>query len=548
MNSNPSKSASKWKEAFLTYTHPSVITLLFLGFSAGLPILLIFGTLSFWLARAGVDIETITYFSWAALGYSFKFVWAPLIDRLPLPVLDKILGRRRSWLLVTQVMVAIAIAWMGFTEPSTDAQLEIMAYAAVLLGFSSASQDVVIDAYRIEIAEQKYQAAMSAMYQAGYRIGMIVAGAGALYLVVYFLGYKNTVSKALLWSSSANDGLYIYQTWQWTYLILAGFMAVGITTTLLMREPVKKADVDSINQEIFNSTVDYARFVALFLLTTSAFVAAFIFFDPAKFIRGGFFEIHLNIFLNDREVFEKFIGQIFRLVSSVAVAIATTYLLVGLKLVRKVMVVDTYIKPVIDFTSRYKKSFIVILLLIGFYKISDIVLGVVALVFYENLGFTEIQIADISKTFGLIMLIVGAFLGGLLSSRFGVLRILLIGSILTAATNILFMVFAQMGNNQAMFIAVIAADNLSAGLAGSAFIAYLSSLTNIKFTAMQYALFSSLMTLIPKLIAGYSGSMVKNIGYENFFLFTAVLGIPVVFLILYLMRINVVNKIESSHD
>ncbi|MGD8925492.1 MAG: MFS transporter [Thioalkalispiraceae bacterium] len=538
---------ASWKEAFLTYTHPRVVTLFFLGFSAGLPLLLIFGTLSFWLARAGVDISTITYFSWAALGYSFKFVWAPLIDRLPFPVLHRLLGRRRSWLLVTQIMIAFAIAWMGLTQPMPG-KLEIMAYAAVLLGFSAASQDIVIDAYRIEIAKKEYQAAMSAMYQAGYRIGMLVAGAGAFYLVSWFSQGAVVLKELVLFSSygishlligAGEQSVYLYPAWRWAYLLLAACMSVGILTTLLMPEPVKKAEVEKINQEIFHSTLDYVRFLFLFLITTGAFVSAFVYLNPADTIVQV---LHAKFGVNG--VLSKFTGQAIRLLISLTLAIGTAYLLVLIKAVDKVMVVDTYIKPVVDFTSRYKKTFIIVLLLIGFYRISDIVLGVVALIFYEKMGFSEVQIADISKTFGLMMIIVGGFLGGLLTARFGVLRILLIGAILAAATNILFMIFAQVGSDTTMFIIVIAADNLSAGLAGAAFIAYLSSLTNMSFTAMQYALFTSIMTLIPKLIAGYSGSIVENIGYEYFFLFTTILGIPVVLLIIYLIMYEQKHKTD----
>jgi PAT family beta-lactamase induction signal transducer AmpG len=384
----------------------------------------------------------------------------------------------------------------------------------VLLGFSAASQDIVIDAYRIEIAKTEYQAAMSAMYQAGYRIGMLVAGAGAFYLVASF----------------SNGEKYVYQAWQWTYLIMAGFMSVGITTTLLMPEPEKRVEVEAINQEIFHTTLDYVRFLVLFLITTGAFVSAFVYLNPAETIIQL---LHNELGMNG--ILSKFFGQALRLSVALGMALGMAYLLVVSKLVDKVMVVDTYIKPIVDFTARYKKTFIIVLLLIGFYRISDIVLGVVALVFYEKLGFSETQIADVSKTFGLLMIIVGGFLGGLLTARFGVLKILLLGAILAAATNILFMIFAQVGSDTTMFVLVIAADNLSAGLAGAAFIAYLSSLTSMSFTAMQYALFTSIMTLIPKVIAGYSGSIVSNIGYEYFFLFTAILGIPVVLLILYLI-------------
>ena len=166
-----------WSEAFGAFIHPRVITMLFMGLSAGIPILLIFSTLSIWLREAGVDRSTVTYFSWAALGYSFKFVWAPLIDRLPFPVLHGILGRRRSWLIIAQGCIIGAILWMGLTDPAQT--LTMMAFAAVALGFASATQDIVIDAYRIEAADTDLQAMMSSAYIGGYRIGMIVAGAGA---------------------------------------------------------------------------------------------------------------------------------------------------------------------------------------------------------------------------------------------------------------------------------------------------------------------------------------------------------------------------------
>ena len=530
-----------WQQAFATYTHPSVITLLFLGFSAGLPILLIFGTLSFWLSRAGVDISVITYFSWAALGYSFKFVWAPLIDRLPFPYLHSVLGRRRSWLLVTQLLVLFAIAQMGLTEP-VPASLERMAYFAVLLGFAGASQDIVIDAYRIEIAKPEYQAAMSAMYVAGYRIGMLIAGAGAFYLVDGFslgaqamqllLAYAgNDVYSLMTYSSTQN--IYIYEAWRLTYLILAGFMLMGVMTTLIMAEPETRKRF-SLGD---NSAGDYIRFLLFFALTTVSFIFAFIYTGPTyTFAFLEYLGFDLNVGAGEAPLILKFIAQVFRIIVSVAIAIGIAKLLSLLELVKRSMLEETYINPVTDFIHRYKKTFIIILLLIGFYRISDIVLGVTAILFYEKLGFSGVEIANISKTFGLFMIIAGGFLGGVLTVRFGVLKILLLGGVLAAATNILFMWFAYVGNDTTIFIIVIAADNLSAGLAGTAFIAYLSSLTNISFTAVQYAIFTSVMTLIPKLIGGYSGSIVENIGYEYFFLFTTILGVPVVLLILYLIK------------
>ena len=357
-----------WRNAFATYTHPRVLTLLFLGFSAGLPFLLIFGTLSLWLKKADVDISTITYFSWAALGYSFKFVWAPLIDRLPLPVLDNLLGRRRSWLLVAQAFIVIALCWMAFTEPRLS--LSQMAYAAVLLGFAAASQDIVIDAFRIESAPRQYQAAMSAMYTAGYRTGMLVSGAGAFYLVAYF----------------SNDNGYTYSAWQYTYLIMASLMAIGIIPTLSIREPERNLGRDSH----IHSTLDYVRFLLVCCVTTTSFFLAFVYLNPVD---------HIYSYLHTRNgidaLFSKFLGQIIRLTISTSLAITAAYLLVTFHIVNRAMVMEAYIDPFLDFIRRYRHTFIIVLLLIGFYRIADIVLGVVAIIFYESLGFSEIEIAAV---------------------------------------------------------------------------------------------------------------------------------------------------------
>ena len=233
-------------EAWHAWTRPQIITLLFLGFSAGIPILLIFSSLSLWLREAGVDRSAVTYFSWAALGYSFKFVWAPIIDKLPLPVLTRWLGRRRAWLLVAQLAIIIAIVWMATTDLTrSDSALTIMAMAAVMLGFSSATQDIVIDAYRIEIADVDLQAMMSATYIAGYRIGMIVAGAGALFLAEAFGSSKEAYSQ---------------QAWMLAYFCMAGVMLVGVATTLLIREP----DISTSKNQYIHETLDYLRFLLLF--------------------------------------------------------------------------------------------------------------------------------------------------------------------------------------------------------------------------------------------------------------------------------------------
>ena len=487
------KSETNWLTAFNVYLNRRVVAMLFLGFSAGLPLFLIFSTLSLWLREAGVDRSAVTYFSWAALAYSFKFIWAPVMDKLPLPFLHELLGRRRSWLLVAQLAVILAIAWMAMIDPAQG--LSAMAIAAVLLGFSSASQDIVIDAYRIEAVKKEYQAAMSAMYIAGYRIGMLVSGAGGLYLASYF----------------GSGSQYNYDAWQTTYLIMAAVMLVGVVTTLLIEEP----EVNKKVETYLHKLSDYLRFFVMFVVMVGAFIYGFQIFN------FGF----TNGFMN----------ELVRLLTSLLFSLTGIYLLVSLNIVNKKMVFNTYIEPVADFFKRYGKTAILILLLVGLYRISDIVLGVIANVFYYDLGFSKNEIATTTKVFGLIMTLIGGFLGGLMTIRYGVVRILLLGAILSALTNLLFMWLAQTGNDIILLRGVIAADNLSAGLASAAFIAYLSGLTNISFTAVQYAILSSLMTLLPKLLGGYSGSMVNELGYSSFFLMTTLLGLPVIILITYLM-------------
>lgn len=495
-----------WLETVKAFKHPRVITMLFLGFSAGVPILLIFSSLGLWLREAGVSKSSVTFFSWAALGYSFKFVWAPLVDKLPIPFFTKLLGRRRSWMLLSQIAIIGAILWMAQTDPTNPNSLTLMALAAVLLGFSSATQDVVIDAYRIESADSSLQTLMSSTYIAGYRIGMLVAGAGALYLASYF---------------GSDKGSYNYQAWQYSYSIMAGVMLIGVATTLFISEP--EARDDKVNY----SSNDYLRFLLLFAISVAGFIAVFYFSsDLVNNTKTTLIEVFAN------KSIAGFIVEFIRLITAIGVAVLIAIIQINVGIVRKEMAVETYVTPISDFFKRYGISLaILILALIGFYRVSDIVMGIVANLFYQDLGYSKNEIASVVKTFGLLMTIAGGFLGGLLSVRFGVMKILFLGAVLSAVTNLLFMLLAQIGYNVPMLYVVISADNLSAGLASAAFVAFLSSLTNIKFTAMQYALFSSLMVFFPKMLGGYSGMMVEGIGYSNFFLITAIIGLPVLVLI-----------------
>ena len=493
------------------------MAMLFLGFSAGLPILLIFSSLSLWLREAGVERSAVTFFSWAALGYSFKFVWAPLVDKLPLPLLTRWLGRRRGWLLLAQIAIALSIVAMALVDPSDEARLTWMALAAVALGFSSATQDVVIDAYRIEAVESRLQGMMSASYIAGYRVGMIVAGAGALFLASGF-------------GSTMED--YSYQAWRWSYLIMALVMLVGMATTLLVSEPGQRSGVDDKAASYPYPTRDYLQLLLLFAFSVSAFALVFFYSAAlATAVKQQMTEVAgLGSVL-------AFVVESLRLVLAVFAAYVVASVGLASGLCNRAMIEVTYLAPIKDFFVKHGlKTALLLLALIGCYRISDIVLGVISNVFNQDMDFSKEEIAWAVKTFGVVMAVFGGFLGGLLSMRYGVMRILFIGAVLSALTNLLFIALASAGHDLTLLYLVISADNLSAGLASAAFVAFLSSLTNVSFTAMQYALFSSLMTLLPKFLGGYSGTFVVTMGYSNFFILTTLLGLPVLLLIVLAKR------------
>lgn len=435
------------------YTHPRVLSMLPLGFSAGLPLLLVLGTLSFWLREAGVDRATIGYFSWVGLAYGFKWAWSPLVDRLPLPFLTRALGQRRSWLLLAQIVIAAALLGMAHTDPTLS--LARMAWFALAVAFASATQDIALDAYRIEAVAVRLQGAMAAAYQAGYRMAMITAGAGVLWIAAAFDPSATT---------------YEHTPWRIAYTVMAACMGVGILTTLLIREPrldAKRADL--LAKTLRRESEARARLAALGL-------------------------------------------------SGVWLAVAS-------------WVHGAMLSPFIDFIRRYRWQALLVLALIATYRISDVVMGVMANPFYVDMGFSKDEVARVAKVYGVVMTIVGAALGGLLTARWGVMRILFLGALLSAATNLLFVWLAGRGHDVTGLIFVVSADNLAAGIASSAFVAYLSSLTNVAYSATQYALFSSVMLLLPKFIAGFSGVVVDACGYACFFTGTALMGLPVLLLV-----------------
>ena len=528
----------RWLATAAIYTDRRAITLFLLGIAAGLPFLLIFSSLSIWLNEAGVARDTVTRFSWAALAYSFKFVWSPLADALPLPLLTRTLGRRRAWLLLAQCGVIAAICLMALIDPARPGALSQMALAAVLLGFSSATQDIVIDAYRIEIAphDAAMQAATAASYTAGYRCGMILSGAGALLLAGFF------GSTALV---------YHYPAWRATYLIMAALMGIGIATTLLVHEP------PAVARAAPRPPGDNLRLLALFAVAVAALIAAYRALDALPAANGGVLAL---------------LRETLRLAGGLAAAASAGMLLVRTGLVRRELAWQTWLEPLADFFRRYGRAALLLLALVGLYRSADIVAGAITNLFYQNLGYSKAEIASAVKIFGVAMTLGGGFLGGLLAQRYPLMRMMMAGAVLTATTNLLFVLLAWYGDKSAwlplaavadapawqvlcpslsgiaralaaaqdgklwLLYGVVGFDNLAAGIAASVFIAFLSSLTSIRFTAVQYAIFSSLMTLLPKTLGGYSGGIVDAIGYPAFFTFTALLGVPVLALVYWTER------------
>jgi len=433
-----------WRAALEIYGQPRVIGMAFLGFSSGLPFLLVFSTLSAWLAQEGVSKTTIGFFSWIGVMYSIKFFWAPVVDRFPLPVLGRLLGRRRAWMLVAQFGLMGGLIAMALTDPT--ANLAALAWCGLLVAFSSATQDVAIDAWRIEAVAESVQGVMAASYQAGYRIALLTAGAGAFYIA---------------------SGT----SWPITYFVMAGLVGVGMVTVLLVAEPEASKTAGSQPQEDW--VVEHLQRHD---------------FSPA-WLHGAY-------------------GW----------------------------VLGAVVCPLVDFFARYGKQALIILLFVSLLRVTDITLGVMANPFYLDMQYSLAEIASVTKVFGILMTLGGAALGGVFVVRYGILRPLLASAILAALTNLVFAWLATQNDPGTISLAMtISADNLSGGMAGSAFIAYLSSLTNTAYTATQYALFSSLMTLPGKFIGGFSGWVVDNFGYVWFFSYTAMAGIPAVLLIVWLL-------------
>ena len=474
--------------------------MILLGFSSGLPILLVFSTLSVWLSKAGVERSTITLFSWAGFAYAFKYLWSPIIDQFNLPFF-KSMGQRRSWLLLTQLLIIFSLIFISFTDPQKN--LYLTAFFVCMLAFFSASQDIVIDAFRIESVPQNKQGALSSMYIAGYRLGMLVSGAGSLWLAAFLGGETYNVS-----------------VWNKVYLSMALLMLIGIFANMISKENLRYKK-KSISSNL------HLRFLSIIAINIFLFIYIYNF---------------MNSLFSSESPLGGFIIAFSKLLTCFVITSAFMVFFTKLNIINKKVILRSYIDPILNFIYKYGKFAITILVLIALYRIADVVMGVMANIFYLEKGYQIKDIATYSKFFGVFATILGGFLGGYVAMKYNTMIALFLGALVAAFSNLLFAWLASADTNISFLIMVITADNISSGFAGAAFVVYLSGLTSIKFTATQYALFSSIMLFFPKLIAGYSGAWVDVIGYQNYFVVTALLGLPVLFLIIWIAKVAPVRN------
>ena len=383
-----------------------------MGFSGGLPLLLTGSLLQAWMVKSNIDLATIGLFALVGLPYTLKFVWAPLMDRYT----PSLLGRRRGWLFIWQLCLTASIALLGFSSPSQ--MLMMTALAALLLSFFSASQDIVIDAYRRESLEDDEQGMGASLYVGGYRTGMLLATGGGLFLADHM-------------------------AFHWVYLIMAASMSTGLIATLLAPEPNNVHGKPKTLQ-------------------------------------------------------------------------------------------DAVVKP---FREYFTRDYAIILLVFIFlYKVGDTMAGQMTTPLYLDLGFTLSEIAGIVKIFGFPITIVGTFLGGVLVMRHGIFKSLLWFGVLQSVSTAGFIWLANTGHSLPVLAAVITFENLSAGLGTAAYIGFIASLTDKRFTATQFALLTSFMGMPRVFAAAPTGYMVGAFGWSGFFLFCTLIAIPGILLIVWLHR------------
>jgi len=483
-----------WGIALRGYLEPRLIAVMFLGFSSGLPLALTGATLQIRQTEAGVDLTTIGFFALAGVSYSLKFLWSPLIDKSLPPGPLKLLGHRRGWAILFQLLLVIAITALGIVDPSmAQTQTVIL---AVVVAFLSASQDIVIDAYRIELLDSEQQGAGSAMIQYGYRIGMLTSGAGALFIAEYY-------------------------SWFTAYIVMAAAMGIGILTILIAPEPKQPREADIADGEQVGAAL---RFLTI----------------------GGAAAAAIAVFMVTKNLSEvlisgpKWIPNVFGTLTA-----AITPIVLFMLLPRPRSQGGSYaslynwlngaiIDPFRDMATR--QGWVSILLFVVLFKLGDAVCGTMANPFYISIGFQKPQIAEISKVFGLIATFVGVFLGGLMNLKLGLGRTLVITGLLQLGSNLMFSLQALVGNDERYLYATIGIENLTGGMGSAAFVAYLSGLCNLAFTATQYALFSSLAAVGRTVLSSPFGAVAEDVGWVTYFIISAVMAVPGMLLLFWMLR------------
>ncbi|HJV43568.1 AmpG family muropeptide MFS transporter [Caulobacter sp.] len=457
------------------------LVMLGLGFASGLPYMLIFDTLSLWLRDAGLSLAVIGFFSLATLSFSFKFLWAPLIDRAKVPVLHGLLGHRRAWMLVCQATIILGLTAISAINPA--ANLPLMALAAVIVGFATATQDIVIDAWRIEVVDTERQGQMAVAVQWGYRGAMIMAGAVPLLLAERF-------------------------GWNISYLAMAGAMAVGVISVLAApREAahaIRPIHTEGVRQSKALEIAEWLARLAI-LLVGALLVGSGLSGDAAL----------LSKLVGNEALAEAWSAkpngvwlQLAGVLAGLAIVILAAWPIPKVPTKPGVYLSTALGSPLKEFLTRFEGIAGLILAAICVYRVSDFVLNIMN-PFYRDMGFSLTEIAEIRKVFGIIASMAGVFLGGVIVARLGLMKALVIGAFAQPLSNLMFALLAMSGHNIPMLFASICLDNIAGGVAGTALIAYMSSLTTAGFTATQYALFSSLYALPGKLIASQSGRIVE---------------------------------------
>ena len=473
--------------ALAVYTERSSLVMVALGFSAGLPYFLIFDTLSAWLRASGLSLEVIGFFSLVTLVSTFKFLWAPFVDRAPVPVLTGWLGHRRSWMLVCQGLIILGLWLVAGSDPTTS--LGRIAIFAVLVGVSSATQDIAIDAWRIEAAEVSKQGAMAAAYQWGYRVAIIVAGAVPLLLA----------------------GVY---GWNVAYFVMAALMAIGIAAVLAapreQRHAIRSIQTGGIRPAPAPEALEWTARLALLaagalllgsgLAANAGVLARVLGAIGATSARDAV----LAAWASEARVWI----HLAAVVAGIAVIVLAALPLPGVRTRPGVYLSSALGDPLRDFFARYGSTGGLILALICLYRVPDFVLNIMN-PFYLDLGYSLVEIAEVRKIFGVGMTMLGVFAGGVAVARYGLMRAMVIGAFAGPLSNLLFIWLAFQGHSLWALFAAIGLDNVAGGFAGTCLIAYMSSLTSIGFTATQYALFSSLYAIPGRLIASQSGRIVE---------------------------------------